>query len=152
MRKSNLDAIKWHLYGNVTLPYMPSNTQHKSHKWDNTFITNPTNIWAILLMVRWLLPPHHLIPNVNPFSFHSPSGGMLRGFTFTGWCRTQKNILSKFMVLIYRVLNVWLFTNRLGSKLQDNRILNQKVCYLPSFSIFSSIFASLAVNQSDWMA
>jgi hypothetical protein len=56
------------------------------------------------------------------------------------------------MVLFYRVLNVWLFTNRLGSKLQDNRILNQKVCYLPSFSIFSSIFASLAVNQSDWMA
>jgi hypothetical protein len=55
---------------------MQSDPQQKSYRWDETLITTPTNIWAILLAMCRPLPPNHLIPTKKPLLLCS-SGRML---------------------------------------------------------------------------
>jgi hypothetical protein len=72
---------------------------HNKNHTDETSAT-PTSIWAILLVVCRLLPPNHLIPTDKLLFFYNP-GGTLCVSASVGWCRTQNNILSNSMQVVF---------------------------------------------------
>ena len=79
--------------------FMQSDPQQKLYRWDETSNTTPTNIWAILLVCR-LLPPNHLIPTEKFLLFLFSRWDVCTSASI-GWCRTQNNILSESLLVVF---------------------------------------------------
>ena len=100
--------------------YMQPDPQHESYRLDETLNATPNNTWAILLVVCRPMPPtwsplkslssvmtSNCIGQTTTDSatkawhlFCSP-GGMLCVSAFIGWCRSQNNILSWSVPVVF---------------------------------------------------